>query len=60
MEINWSQLCLTALTAGISGGVVSTFTTIGAVLVMRYFPKLLDRVENKVKNGVKPENKKNG
>jgi hypothetical protein len=60
MEINWSQLLLTALTAGISGGVVSAFTTIGAVLVMRYFPKILDRVESKVKNGTKPEEKKNG
>jgi hypothetical protein len=49
MEINWTQVFVTAITTG----VVASFSTISTFLVMRYFPKCWDCFETAVKNGLK-------
>ncbi len=47
MDINLSQIIITAVVTGIT----SSGSTIVTIVLMRYFPKVLDHVEKKVKNG---------
>lgn len=49
MDVNVNQVMLTAVTTGI----VSAFSTTTTIVLMRYFPKLLDGVEKKIKKNGK-------
>jgi ABC-type glycerol-3-phosphate transport system permease component len=58
MTINFEQLLLSGIIAGITGGITVIFTSMAGYIVMRYFPKLWARVESGIKNWtMKAENK---
>lgn len=54
MGIDLTQVAISAVTTAI----VSSFSTSTTIVLMRYFPKVLDGIERSVKNGRSEAGKK--
>jgi len=54
MVLDITQVVISAVTTAI----VSTFSTTTTIVLMRYFPKILDGMEKSVKHNGKDDNKK--
>jgi hypothetical protein len=49
--IDWTQIILTGTTTAIAAAIASVGTTISTLIVVRYFPRILNHVERKIKIG---------